>query len=281
MKNIILALLTTLSTVQGYSQTNYVRSIPPTDTTNSWIISAIIRPVRDTITGRNTWEFINDADHTPINCDSIVTEVGGISVFFSETCYKIGSVVVTPDESTVASTLTKIKSTDALYGEGGYKCGARVYNNRAVIYFSKPGCRSFSFTRDSANNTWNKVVYSPLNMTQSDVNKITITQGSNYIDIKFDSVLVMSNVPKFDIRCDINTPQYVLDVRIRRYSLTWVRVILTDPKNNSAIVPVSQYPEGLQLYSDFGEVDVPVNCVSEKFSPSANFWIMGVLKGVK
>lgn len=275
----LLILVLSFLVIPTYAQVDYIRTICQNDTSNFWAFSAIIRPVRDTITGLNKWETIDDVDHLPINCSTVVTEVGGVTVYFSETCHKIGSVVVSPDESTVYSTHAKIKSTDPLFGEGGYKCGVRVFKNRAVVYFSKPGCRSFTFTRDSVGNTWSKGVYSPLNM-QSDVNKISITQGYNYIDIKLDSLFAMSNIPRFDVRCDPNFPQYILDVRVRRYSLTWMRIMITDPRNSGAIVPVSQYPEGMQLYSDFGEVDIPVNALTEKFSSSANFWMMGILKGV-
>lgn len=280
MKKLVIITALICSVFQVSGQNDYVRCVPSADTGNLWIFSAILQPVRNPITGHNVWQPINDADHIPINCSTVVTEVGGVTVYFSETCYKIGSVVVTPDESTVYSTQAKIQPTDPLYGEGGYKCGVRVFKNRAVMYLSKPGKQSLLFNRDSLNNSWNKYVLQPSNIPQTDVNKITITQGYNYIDIKTDTVLTIQTRPNIIVRSDPNFPQYILDVRIRQYSTSWIRVMITDPKNNAAIVPVANYPEGMQLYADFGNIDIPVNALLEKFSPSANFWMMGVFKGI-
>lgn len=263
---------------QEVDGTSYINRDIVDDTNVVWMVSAIIQPNRDTNTNINSWRFTDDNDHKPLNCSTVTTTATAVRIWFSQQPYKIGAFIVGPDESTIYALNARYKSTDPLYNNGGYKCGARLTFDYAEVYFSKPARVAWNLLRDSTNATWTQGQYTP-NIFNLASTPFTINNSTNYFDIRSESLIEVKGAPTFHVSFADGNTKYALDVRYERATNFWYRVWVTDP--SGAIVPVASIPHNTQLIIDYGEVDVPVNPQTEKFAPSANFCAIGLMYGAQ
>lgn len=242
--------------------------------TDLYMVAGVIRPVRDTATGINTWQIIDDADHSAINIDSVASDGNSVYVFFKDTCTEIMTFLAAPDESMIQPNgNSKVTPPATTTKDGGYKIGSRVFTHYAQVYFSKPFNNSLqiiwngsSFTINNVGNAYN--INSPV---------LDVTYSSGRIRIKTTSTALFKGFPRIT-GMSANGSSTLMYVPFMDYiGSTWIDIYFWDLSTGTKLTAAT-CPTDLAFTFDLGTMDGIINPTTTDFGPNANFWCIGMLK---
>ncbi len=238
------------------------------------MLAGTVRPTWSA--GTNTWAFINDGAHAPMNFTGVSSDGIKLTVTFDGTFDKILSFMATSDEAMATS--AQSNSGSPFYTSGPYTCGVSSLSNAADIYISK-------LASSSALIVYNGTSWTPINLTGLTQTFVdpgspawTITWTSGRLRIQ-DLPFNMRGIPQVAMYAFNGSIPSILAFHpsINVISANFFDIYFWDIANNVQYTAAAP-PANFGVWLDFGTFATRVNPSTEDFGFNSNIWMVGFMK---